>query len=308
MTPARETLDFRVETDGLNLRSEPSARRRSSILAVLPRGHAVRKVGEAAEGWWSVTTDLGGRSARGFVASRFLSTASESEDPPSHQGRVPQVHMPGGKGRRNLEGARAYPLGEAPPRDGRSDAAWLRRVVDYLSVQTSARYQPRQGTTFCNIYAYDFCYLAGSYLPRVWWSDRAISDLASGGRVPVSYGATVHELNANALYEWLLDWGADFGWVRTVSLSDLQEAANSGRVSVICARRKDRNRSGHIAAVVPETRAFKASRRDAGVVSPVQSQAGASNHEYWVSEKAWWTGAQFDSFGFWFREEGAPDR
>ena len=35
----------------------------------------------------------------------------------------------------------------------------LWRIVDYLAVDKAshARYQPRDGLTFCNIYAHDYC-------------------------------------------------------------------------------------------------------------------------------------------------------
>jgi hypothetical protein len=43
---------------------------------------------------------------------------------------------------------------------------------------THKRYKPIPNATFCNIYAHDYCHLAGVYLPRVWWSAAAIEKLA----------------------------------------------------------------------------------------------------------------------------------
>jgi hypothetical protein len=44
----------------------------------------------------------------------------------------------------------------------------IMKIIDWLNVekQTHKRYQPGEGKTFCNIYAHDFCHLAGVYLPR----------------------------------------------------------------------------------------------------------------------------------------------
>jgi hypothetical protein len=170
------------------------------------------------------------------------------------------------------------------------------------SVDRSARYQPVGRTTYCNIYAYDYGYLAGAYLPRVWWTQPALARLAGGEEVPVRYAETVTELNANMLYQWLLDYGADFGWTRTFDPTQLQAAANDGGVGVICARRADLNRAGHIAAVVPETAEHRATRRDGAVVRPLQSQAGTRCFRYDAGAQAWWTRggpAGFGAFGLW---------
>jgi hypothetical protein len=90
----------------------------------------------------------------------------------------------------------------------------LRQIVSWLGVEHHARYRPGGGTTYCNICSYDYCYLAGAYLPRVWWTSGAIADLRAGRTVPVQYNATVREINANGLYNWLQDYGPEFGWTR----------------------------------------------------------------------------------------------
>ena len=58
----------------------------------------------------------------------------------------------------------------------------LDAIVDYLAVDkpSHVRYQPHDGLTFCNIYAHDYCHLAGVYLPRVWWTP--CGDCAPGER------------------------------------------------------------------------------------------------------------------------------
>ncbi|MBP8923356.1 MAG: glycoside hydrolase family 19 protein, partial [Thauera sp.] len=111
---------------------------------------------------------------------------------------------------------------------------------------------------------------------------------------------TVRELNANALHDWLEDFGPAFGWRREVELTALQAAANVGEVCVIVARRVDLNRPGHITAVVPETGDAKAVRNAQDeVVRPLESQAGTRNVLRAPAANAWWQNRRFQSFAFW---------
>ena len=216
---------------------------------------------------------------------------------------IPIVHLTENSltAKRSLATGRAYPLGELdrPARTaGTPDE--LTRIVRYLNVEVSARYTRTPVTTFCNIYACDYCYLAGVYLPRVWWMDRALVDIAAGHAVPVKYAETVAELNANSLYSWLRDFGPSFGWIRATSLDQLQEAANAGQVSLICGQRKQLDKPGHIAAVVPESVAPQVAERNGTQIRlPLQSQAGGHNFCFSCVPGRWWEGAQFQAFGFW---------
>ncbi|MDQ3064509.1 MAG: hypothetical protein M3R14_16845, partial [Acidobacteriota bacterium] len=137
------------------------------------------------------------------------------------------------------------------------------------------------------------------YLPRVWWMPQALIDLAAGRNVQPIYGETVAEKNANSLFEWLKNFGPTFGWKRTASLEEMQDAANNGQVAVICAANRIPNRSGHIVLVVPETNANKAERTDGVVVKPLQSQAGRNNHNYHTD--LWWVrlASTYREHGFW---------
>jgi hypothetical protein len=107
----------------------------------------------------------------------------------------------------------------------------------------------------------------------------------------------VEEYNVNALFNWLEEFGSDFGWRRTTSLTELQQAANLGQVCLIAAQRTNLNAPGHIVAVAPETDPHRATRKGSDVTVPLQSQAGAANFRY--GGRVWWTGAQFRRFGFW---------
>jgi hypothetical protein len=302
--------ELRVTATSLNLRSAPTVEARR--IAVLPNGHVVRLLqGRPDEAWCRVETVLQGGSVQGFVARRNLAPIAQDEPREAAVSRgaeLPAVHLRADNpaSARSRTSGRAFPLAEpgAPRRSGGSPAerrAELAAIVDWLAVDTSARYQPAEGATYCNIYAYDYCSLAGVYLPRVWWTTRAILAHRDGAEVPVRYGDTVRELNANDLFEWLADFGPGFGWQRSFDLDVLQDAANQGAVSLVLAKRVDLNRSGHVVAVVPETDGAHSARAGDRVVVPLQSQAGTRNFRRASDTGVWWMHPRFRDHAFWIR-------
>ena len=299
-----------------------------------------RTGGRKADRFWPIETSLFGAHVVGFASSRFLEpavapvpipvlapaaapalsapavVASVAADPPSaapvpaHSvAGLPAVLMPRRPGMvtKRSAPAGAHSLNEAgqPAREGGTPAELVRSmaaIVDWLAVEreTHLRYRPRAGLTFCNIYAHDACHLAGAYLPRVWWTQRALLDLSAGREVEPRIGATIGEVRANDLFRWLRDFGLDFGWRQTGTLDKLQLAANEGAIGIIVARRKEDGRSGHIALVVAETETERARRSAAGeVVSPLQSQAGATNFRRGTGRANWWRGEEFAESAFW---------
>jgi hypothetical protein len=285
----------------LNLRSAPSTT--APLVAPLPEGQVVIKVGEAADGqWWRVAAELAVGPVPGFVLRQFLAPAAAAATA-LPTAALPAVHLRENRADVTRAGtARAFPLGEPgrPERAGgsaTSPAASLTAIVDWLDVERSARYSPEDGKTFCNIYAYDYCYLGKAYLPRVWWTDQALVALGAGGRVDPEFGRTLREMTANMLFDWLREHGADFGWRKAADAAALQDAANEGQVAVIAAQRSDLDRPGHICVVVPETGSQAARRGPAGVVVPLQSQAGAQNHRYFA--EIWWQDPRFRGVSFW---------
>lgn len=220
---------------------------------------------------------------------------------------IPPAHL-AQRGLLNETTSRPFPLKIVPmPSWGLSprvaNPADLVRIVEYLKVETSARYRPAGGQTFCNVYAYDYCYCAGVFLPRVWWNSVSLGRIEGGAEVKPIYGTTVYELNANALFEWLRDDGPAFGWRRIAGTGDdqvkeLQDAANAGQVCVISAIRKNRKRSGHIGCVIPEGAAVLQS----SPCVPVQSQAGVRNFCASVQPGRWWLDSQFEDRGFFVHD------
>jgi hypothetical protein len=271
----------------------------------------------ARKGFVRIETNLKGALIKGWVWADFLEPAPAApvaaalavEAAPAAEPGLPAVRLPlkAGTVIRRSAPANAGSLNEAgqPARDGTTPEhlrEQIAAIVDWLAVDDPAheRYQPHDGLTFCNIYAHDFCTLAGVYLPRVWWSQAAIVTLTKGVQVEPRYGATIDEQRANDLFRWLRDFGPQFGWRQTGSVTKLQLAANSGGLGVIVARRKEDGRSGHIVMVVPELEKKRAVwGADGEVVSPVQSQAGSVNFRHGTGKAGWWQDDRFAEFAFW---------
>jgi hypothetical protein len=280
----------------------------SNRITVLPQGQEVKKIDDTNNPWWLIRTSLLGDKLEGYVNSRYLVKDSEFDEPVKSNS-ITAIHLTENKTSitRNRDGGRAYPLGESnrPIRtatDTKDKIEQLKEIINWINVDLSIRYFRKGSTTYCNIYAYDYCYLSGVYIPRVWWTQKSIIELSKGNEVSVLYGDTVTELNANSLHNWLSDFGADFEWMRIFSVDEAQLAANNGKVVVVCAKRVTTNRPGHICAIVSETDSFKAKRKSDGSISaPLQSQAGSNNYKY-KAVNQWWTSSRFQSFGIWVHE------
>lgn len=301
-----------VKATQLNLRFAPSIASQPPITQ-LPEGQEVRVLGDAAPPWIRVRAKMAGTDVIGYVHGNYLS----SQDPgfvllnvPA-AGSIPAVHYrtADSASRRGSAAKRAQPLGE-PSQPTRTRAAppaqrvtELDTIVQWLGVETSARYQP-DDVTFCNVYAADFCYLAGAYLPRTWWTETALMAIATGQRPPVVYGQTIREMRADDLFAWLSQFGPAFGWRRVFDATALQESANGGGLGVIVADRLEAGRPGHITLVVPETAQRRAlSDADGNVLLPLQSQAGARNTAYSTLSRDWWNDQQFaDEDGFFVHD------
>ena len=161
--------------------------------------------------------------------------------------------------------------------------------------------QPKGGKTFCNIYAYQYNRLMFTHLkeenkpffPRLWWSRHALSFIEKGFPTKMVYGKTVCEMNANAIFDWFLEWGEVYGWTiksyskDEIHLRDVQKMVNSGKVAYIIGKNKNPRRSGHVTCVVPEVGDYKYSDE----LGLVQSQAGSSNKKLFIAEnysKIWY--------------------
>ena len=320
VTATGAIFEVDVRDTPLNVRSEariPATRPESNILAKLPDGHLVRAVDKKLEnGFRRIETSLSGAHVAGFAFAEFLEPApgvdtipveTPSTTPPATG--IVAVHAPRKAGlvTRRTAIATAHSLNESdqPGRKGGTAAdlrAELGAIIDWLGVDLTAhkRYLPREGLTFCNIYTHDYCFLAGAFLPRVWWTPGSIEKLVQGKQVEPRLGSTIEEMRANNIFRWLRDFGMRFGWRQTGTPTKLQTEVNQGALGLIIARRVIEGRSGHMVMVVPETAEHSARRNAAGeVTAPLQSQAGATNFRYGTGTLSWWKHPRFAEFAFW---------
>jgi len=311
---AAEGVPMQVTATELFLRHVPSTQGNVPILR-LHEGQEVRVLGDAVAPFKRVRVSVQGADVIGYASGKFLAPvgAVPAPEPPLPVFTPPIVHYREGdpQSARASAARRAQALGELgqPRRDATAPVAGrvarLNAIVDWLDVEHSARYARTPTSTFCNIYAADFCYLADVYLPRTWWKTSTISQMAAGMAPPAPvYDQTIRELRADDLLAWLQEYGAGFGWRPVFDATALQQAANSGGVGLICADRATDGLPGHITVVVPETPAIGA-RRDADgfVTLPLQSQAGGFNAARFVGNGAWWQDAvQFRARGFFVHD------
>ncbi len=154
-------------------------------------------------------------------------------------------------------------------------------LVRTLNVENSPRYDQRRDdkgnvtATFCNVFAYDMVTAMGAYLPRVWWRDpqAALADPTLDANL-----TNTMQMNANALYQWMLDWGTAFGWRSVETPAAAQSEANGGKIAIILAGLGvvDQTAPGHVSVVMAESAALGVQQRSGG--TPLQAQAGAVNY------------------------------
>ena len=304
--PKQDTQRYKVSNPfGMWLRTAPIVDETTKI-ALLPYGHSVIRSGSTDKAdWWRIQTDLEATTLEGVGNKPLLTPETDFTAPPAAVG-IQEVHLYSTSPvKRDQKGMEAFALNESPrpARDGGTTEAekveQLSQIIGWLGVSHSKRYLPTETTTFCNVYAYDYCYLAKAYIPRVWWSSTAIQKLLAGQPVDPKYGVTVDEITANQFTNWFHNYGKLFGWRKTESLTEIQLAANSGRVCAINAGKNAGH--GHICLVVPETGTYQAEwdSNHARVLKPLTSQAGRHNFEY--KPQVWWS-EDYYGLGFWIHD------
>lgn len=132
---------------------------------------------------------------------------------------------------------RLYALSETDMPKGNGMPESLIEIVEFLDPERSKRYGPTAKLN--HVFAYDFCYLSGAYLPRIWYSDIANED---GPKV---------EMTTASIFDWLQNDGVSFGWKEIDSISYAQELANLGHVVTVVGLPKDIKREGMMTMVIP---------------------------------------------------------
>lgn len=284
-------MKYRVAIPSLNLRDFPSTQDNSKIIIQIPFRHTVKLIEKTAADWWKVK--LLNTEKEGFVFSQDIELVDETNQK-SMDIEVPNFE-PGEKASLGSKEETYKPIGDSsiPFRDltsVESKLTSIRTIITALNVSKSFRYQKDEMDTYCNIYAFDYCFFAQVYIPRLRWTDKAIEQLEKGNEVALIFGETVRPFYSNYIYDWFLQSGHEFGWERVDDVDKLQNKVNdNGGVGMICAKRFILDKSGHVVMVVPETETDKAFRKDGKVIYPLQSQAGADNYNYFSEiRKDWW--------------------
>lgn len=152
--------------------------------------------------------------------------------------------------------------------EGERSPEALRAVIDQFDVVNSERYRPgRNNTTYCNIFVWDVTSALGCEIPHY------VDSLTGEPRTyPDITGA--YELDANGVYDWLLDHGQEYGW-REVTAEEAQNSANEGYPVVAAMSKKSTNGVGHVQIVCPSEDGTYNS-----TLGPTVAQAGSTNTNY----------------------------
>lgn len=140
----------------------------------------------------------------------------------------------------------------------------LNTVIDQFAVTSNSRYRPKNGKTYCNIFAWDCTRALGAEIPHWVLNNKPATSNTGGAK----------ELNANATYNWLNNYGSGYGWYKTTA-SEAQKRANAGYPTVAVWRNTSGG-SGHIAVIRPEGSGYIYTNAR----GPVIAQAGGSNYSY----------------------------
>lgn len=171
-------------------------------------------------------------------------------------------------------------------------------------------------TTYCNVFAFDVVTAMGGYLPRAWYTTEDGAFIRHGDAYEAG---RVSQVRANDLYDWLIEWGPDYGWHElTGGARAAQGQANAGRLVVISGRTVADDASevptgatythapGHISVVLAESSAQGQARPTStidGEYVPLQAQAGGENYssngvgsqhgDGSIAYEAWWNRGLF---------------
>ena len=115
-----------------------------------------------------------------------------------------------------------------------------------------------------------------------------------------TYNQNVIELNANSLYQWLKDCSIrpqhlSFGWTQTHPADAQKAVDNLTHFAVIVARRRERNRSGHITVIIPQ-QLHPNHNKSPKPNTPIQSEAGSVNRQI-THNNLWYERNIYDAYG-----------
>lgn len=170
---------------------------------------------------------------------------------------------------------RLFALSEEGMPKGNGLPESLLEIVRYLDSSNSARYN--LGKKLSHVYAHDYCYLAGCYLPLVWWSN------VNNPEDPKV------QMNGTAVWDWLIEYGKEFGWKPVDGLKEAQELADVGQVVILIALPKEVRRDARMSVIIPRTKECFDSQRYKDI--PYQSAAGET-----FMKKNWYLGKTYQEY------------
>jgi len=219
------------EVDGTGLETFSSEIDRMSA-----EGKPLEQITAFVEEWIKGSSEYQARNG-GTTPSSPSTPATGST--PSTGGSTSGVTYDGSTAAAGTTNVNAWEPVSAPAQGSPSarNAATYDNVINQFAVGSNPRYQPRDGNTYCNIFAWDVTKAMGAELPH--WVD------ANGNATGQGQG---RELDANATNAWLNQNGAKNGW-RKVSAEEAQALANQGHPAV--ASWDNQGGIGHIAVVRP---------------------------------------------------------
>lgn len=253
---------IRMRTNAFSLNLRSGAGLRHTSFRQLPT-HTVVEILKGGNESWAKVKLLDGTI--GFVSFQYLEPIPNVENPikefkymESEVNLVRDVSL--------SKPATAFSFAENVRFDNAKDA------IEFLKVETSARYKRTPNATWCNVYLHDIMRVLGLYIPRTWWL--ATDKHVKGDFVKPTYGSNVIDITANQITDWASIFAPKFGWsfVSDKEMKDLPD----GYIGAILAR--SAGGIGHVSAVVGK--------------NWLQSQAGAKNHAYFT-DKNWFKSAKF---------------
>jgi len=135
---------------------------------------------------------------------------------------------------------------------GHRSATLYRKIIEQFDVEHNPRYTPRDGKTYCNIFAWDVTSAMSAELPH--W----VTSLGEPAD-PEADGA--QRLSCNAMHEWLQTRGKDYGWYQT-DLTEAVHRASLGYPTVAIFSNPSGN--GHIVVLRPDSAVSEPSCAQAG--------------------------------------------
>jgi hypothetical protein len=153
----------------------------------------------------------------------------------------------------------------------------LMKVVDQFRVETTSRYQPKDGQTFCNIYLWDVTRALGAEIPH--WIE--VGDMEGG--TPVR-----HELNINHTIQ-RLEAGLVEGWSECTA-EHARAASNLG-CPTVATWLNSSGPHGHVAVCLPSTTGEEQQVSQAGSVCFSQGGISRAFGPDKLPAVRWWTHA-----------------